>query len=360
MFGQRLAAAAIISVCTLACHAGVPTKMSESGTQTYCVGRFVVDVPQDAKVHGEVNDYVFGAVEAQRVHMDEPAFRDFIKHREADLPKTLGSSDYKLAKSISAGPRAQIITGSMDLYGNATYGFDAAKLDDSGVLFNLHADPYEPKAFESIIPDVRKILDRLHGRTENTIPHQPGFCIRDGFIADDGKGDQYEDASISFQFAQWPGVLVTVRTMTVIKPGEPTLLQRVDKDPVPDALKNLVSQVRTLRKGKHDVNGRHGEELVASFPTHSSYRLYKFRWESQGDLKTPLKPTVIVELESGAKSEDGEPVNPRLSEGDAVALFDTVLNSVRLRPTSANAAVSESDPHPNEPHDPSAQQHHIA
>ncbi|WP_176058494.1 T6SS immunity protein Tli4 family protein [Paraburkholderia sp. BCC1876] len=318
--------------------------MSESKTQTYCVGRFIVDMPPEAQVNGESNEYIFGRIDSQKIQLDQAGFHQLVKQREADLPKTLDQSHYKIAKSISVGPTAQIIAGSLDLFGKTVYGFDATKLGEGGVLFNLHADPFQPNVFDSVLSRVKEqILGRLQSRSGNTIPNEAGFCIKDGFIPGDGKTDQYEDAGISFKFAKWPGILVSVSTTTVAKAGEPTLLQRVDDAPIPDNLKNLVAQVKTLRKGRRDVNGRHGEELVSSLPTDTGYRLYRFRWEAQGDLDTPLKPTLIVELESGAVSDKGEPVNPKLSEVEALALFDEVVNSLRLRPTS-RGAVSEAEP----------------
>ena len=48
-----------------------------------------------------------------------------------------------------------------------------------------------------LLPNLRHRRAAGGGHAEE-IPTEPGFCIKDGFIADDGKTPQYEDAGISF------------------------------------------------------------------------------------------------------------------------------------------------------------------
>ena len=51
------------------------------------------------------------------------------------------------------------------------------------------------------------------------------------------------------------------------KPDTKSLLQRVDSGVIPGALQSLVSGIRTLQRGEHDVNGRKGEACGRFRPT---------------------------------------------------------------------------------------------
>jgi hypothetical protein len=58
-----------------------------------------------------------------------------------------------------------------------------------------------------------------------------------------------------------------------------------------------------------------------------------FRWESHFALKDPFKPMLVVELTTG-RSSKWLGKRPSINERDAVELFDAIVNSIRLRPTT--------------------------
>jgi len=137
-------------------------------------------------------------------------------------------------------------------------------------------------------------------------------------------------------------VLISVNSITITKLGEPKLLERVDSTPVPDALKGVAGLIKTLRKGNRTVNGREGEEILETYPTDLGFRTHQFRWEAQGtQIGEALKPTLIVEFESGMfKDDHGNPLRPNITDDQAIAIFDAVVNSIRLRPTSGTKVSS--------------------
>lgn len=132
-------------------------------------------------------------------------------------------------------------------------------------------------------------------------------------------------------------MLISVRTVTIAKVGEPTLLQRADSDSVPEAFANVVNRIRVLRRGHRLINGRDGEELLETVPAEGGYHLHQFRWEAQSTaVGDALKPTLIVEFESGMTSVNGDPVRPKLTDEQAIAVFDAVASSLRIRPTGTD------------------------
>ena len=117
--------------------------------------------------------------------------------------------------------------------------------------------------------------------------------------------------------------------------GEPKLLARLGNASSSRSLSGLLAQVHVLRKGERIAAGRAGEEMLSTVPTDGGYRLHQFRWEAQGTkLNAPLDPTLIVEFQSGAKYDHGQPIRPKVTDEQATQLFDAVVNSIRLRPSA--------------------------
>ncbi|MEX3954789.1 T6SS immunity protein Tli4 family protein [Trinickia sp. EG282A] len=332
------------SFITLTCHAKAPHM---SDIRTYCIGRYVVDVPADAQINGEDYRYMFGRIESQATPFDIESFNKMVDRRADELRAINEDKGRTLKGTISATPTARALITSENVFGSKNYGFEAYWLAQH-TLFTLKAMDMDEVVFETrVLPKLQnQLLPHLQARSQEETPTQPGFCLKDGFIANDGTTSQFENAAISFKFAQWPGVLVSVQTMTVTKLGQPSLFQRVDGVGLPDAFKNLVSQIRILRRGQRTINGRAGEEILSTLPTDAGYRLHQFQWEADGmEVSNGLKPTITVELESGMTQENGVPTRPLLTDEQAIALFDAVANSVRLRPV-ITAETPKFRPHP--------------
>ena len=293
---------------------------------------------------------MFGRIESEPTQLDAKLFDEMIERRATELRETNEDKGRTLKGTVSATPTAKALVTSENIFGSKDYGFEAYWLAQH-TLFTLKAMAMNGTVFQTrVLPKLKnRLLPLVKGRSPGDIPTEPGFCLKDGFIADDGTTPQFEDAAITFKFAQWPGVLVSIETTTVTKPGEPALLQRVDSSGVWETFKDVVSQIRTLRRGQRAINGRAGEEILLTLPTDGGYRLHQFHWEAQGtEVGNGLKPTLTVELESGMKRENGVPARPRLTDAQAIELFDAVANSVRPRPVIA-AKVSEDQIAPTAP-----------
>ena len=331
------------SLVTLTCYAKEP-QMSD--IKTYCIGRYLVDLPADAQINGQTYDYKYGRIESNGASESEGAFTKEMAEREAQLKAGKQRKGYALTTVRRSGSSIAIFQLSKQLLMGPSVGFEAHRWD-KGRTFTLEQTGTIPAEYETVLTDVQSnLLPNLHGRDLGNIPTRPGFCLKDGFIANDGTTSQFEDAAISFKFPQWPGVLVSIETMTVTKLGEPSLLQRIDGSNLRGTFKDLVDQIRILRRGQRTINGRAGEEILATVPTDGGYRLHQFQWEAQGtEIGNGLKPTITVEFESGMTRENGVPARPRLTDEQAIALFDAVANSVRLRPVDG-AKISEAAPAP--------------
>ncbi|WP_232231875.1 T6SS immunity protein Tli4 family protein [Burkholderia sp. WSM2230] len=319
-----------------------------SNVKTYCFGRYLVDLPADAVVSGQAYQYMFGQIDSEPTNIDQKGFSDMLARRSDSLKSTSELKGRTLKGVVSNGPAAEALITSEKIFGEDNYGFEAYWFTPHR-LFTLKTQDMEQSTFQAkVLPRVKeRLLPNLRARNRDDIPSQPGFCLKNGFIADDGKTPQYEEAGISFKFPQWPGVLVSVNSSTVTKLGEPKLLERMAKAPIPDAYRSLMSSIHNLRKGTRVAAGREGEEVLSTVPTDGGYRVHQFQWEAQGSkINDPLDPTLTVEFESGMTRIDGQPARPKLTDEEAVRLFDAVVNSIRLRPTGGSGKVSGIEPGP--------------
>ncbi|WP_020566402.1 T6SS immunity protein Tli4 family protein [Trinickia symbiotica] len=337
---MRFAMALCASLLTPICYAKEPAM---SDTKTYCIGRFLVDVPADAEINGQAYEYMFGRIDSTASTESEEHCAQEMIQRGAELRAGQHKKQYALTGVKSPSTSIRIFELSRTLLTGPSVGVEAYKWDN-GYVFSMKETGFDLSRYSSVLSTLEtELLPNLRARTTDEVPSQPGFCLKNGFIANDGKTAQYEEAGMSFRFSRWPGVVVTVNVSTTTKAGEKTLLQRIDSTPVPAVLQGVIVQMKTLRKGKREVNGREGEEVLWTFPTEEGFRTHQFQWEAQGTLDQPLRPDLTVEFESGARGANGAPQRPRLSDEEAIRVFDAIVNSVRLRPADGGK-VSESGP----------------
>jgi hypothetical protein len=98
----------------------------------------------------------------------------------------------------------------------------------------------------------------------------------------------------------------------------------------------------TLRFGKHPAGSIQGEEIcVAGHTYRGKYRTYRFDWENPGvkfDLENPGKNSNASPQLSCGLYYRGVPIDeptapiPFSTDTEALAVWDRLVNSVRLRP----------------------------
>ncbi len=324
-----------------------------SETQTYCFGRFLIDLPKTAEINGQRYEYMFGAIETgrtppkQNIHQD--GFVEMMKTREAELraiKQDRGVYTFTETRlSGEADSRIFVISRPPIYGGNKAYGFEAYRRN-GGVLFSMKASTFGPDKIDSVLQRLEtRLLPNLRARKPNEIPSEPGFCIEGGFIADDGKTPQYENAELSFRFKQWPDVRVSVYSRTNGDKVEEPLLTRRAKKPFPVEFAEAAKQVKVLRKGERNVNPHRGEEMLETYPSGEGYSVHKFVWDARGSSRSWSDPVLFVDFATGANPAPGSRmVRPSLTDKQAIELFDQIVNSIRLRPTTPGKTSDVSDP----------------
>ena len=341
----RLASIGAALLCLVACLGAHAKDTAMTQPNSLCFGRFIVDLPEGAEIQdmGQQSEYMYGEIKSVPFDGGIAAFERKIQQRESELIGADKARGRSLRRTIAASPSARVLVTERKIFGRHDFGFEAYKLDH-GLLFSLIEKSFDEDVFnKKVLTQLQtELLPNLRARKMDEIPTEPGFCIRDGFIADNGNVDIYEHARMQLNFKQWPDMWISLTSMTVHRTGRETLLQRVDKHPATLFAKPFV---KVLRKGRHDINGRTAEEILQLLPTDQGFKQHSFRWEATGEVNRILVPDLIVELESG-RPLNGVPRRPSLTDQQAIELFDRIVKSVRLRPTGADKRGAVDVPKP--------------
>jgi len=316
-------------------------------TKTYCFGRFLIDLPKAAEVNGQAYEFMFGKITSEPFLKGEAAFAQKMKEREAELKTGKHEEKFELisAKVLSSVPNSNVFGISKKLFVTkiTNFGFEAYRLAGSS-LFSMRETNYDQNKIDSVLQRLEtRLLPNLSHRPRDKIPAEPGFCIENGFIADDGKTPQYEKAGISFKFKQWPDVSVSVYARTNGDKLEESLLSRIEK-PFPSELADAAKSIKVLRKGTHAVGQHLGEEVLDALPTGQGYFVHDLVWDVPGEPRSIFVPHIHLELKTGSgRSVNQRYMRPSLTDKQAIELFDAIVNSIRLRPTGP-AKTSAAEP----------------
>ena len=321
-------------------------------TKTYCFGRFLIDLPKAAEVNGQAYEYIFGKIETERFPKGEAAFAQKMNQREEELKAGKHEEKFKLVDIRGVGSRdTRVFKLTKKLITLSGFGFEAYRWNN-GVLFSMQQLSIGADGIDSVLKDVEtRLLPNLRHRRAGggghaeEIPTEPGFCIKDGFIADDGKTPQYEKAELNFRFKEWPDVTVVVNA-TRSSRIKPSLLERRKEKPMPDVFAEMAKKIKTLRQGKHDVGPLQGEENIAALPTDDGYFVHRFVWDTQGTPDSATEPAIYFQFHTGVNPGVGaRQIRPSLTDKQAIELFDAIVNSIRLRPTTPGK-TSTAEPEP--------------
>jgi hypothetical protein len=315
--------------------------------KTVCVGRFLVDVPNEADV--SLSREMMDGFEIDRTDESEMAFRERVTAREAAIRNPDAHAGTRSGGMVEARDlRTPDMIGRILIFGRTrSYSMeDGRRVDDEwvsieahahkeGVSFSLsmkYADQSDAQAAEAL-------LARLRLRHENEIPSVPGFCIDRAVFAEPLPPHKTEHIVMHVGFLDHPDVALAFASM----PGggrDRTLLARyadMDAEAGPDEL----LRVTKLRTGKRDINALAGEEVLERVREFNFATTYGFMWETQGVKDDPLQPFLSLELHGGISPRPGgKPADTSLHEDAVLDLWNRISSSIRPRPAGPPTGVA--------------------
>jgi hypothetical protein len=312
--------------------------------KTRCVGRYLIDTPGDVLVSGyaKVQD-----VDFETKAMSQDAYRQEIAQRETELNAIESIHRYKSiyanGEAWGKGTRYFVHLGSaVEDAANRVieaYKWDRGyriKLKIEGADFTNPDQTNDPivKQFtvKNDVPEKTRLvfglLEKIRGRADDDIPTEPGLCFNGGFLP--GKAAAGEEVDTYFVLRDKPDVFFQLSSDTYAH-GNSSLLQRGQQAYVVIA----AAGGKVIRKGPVDLLGMRAEEWLVAGPTMVQLPGHVFSLEGNSTTSGPLTPFVALDMTNGGVNldeNDQKIEKASLSEGEALALWDTVSRTLRLRP----------------------------
>jgi hypothetical protein len=317
-------------------------------TKTVCFGRFMIDVPTstnvvwgDAIVPLGVSVYPNGIDEVRGMTQK---FIDGLKSEKAinhnDVPLLLSVDDV-------SQPEGRIVIGYEDfeaINGLKINGY--FRLNDAGVVIN--ARPLREDK-DATISDITSIARRLRQRAENEIPAEPGNCIEHAFLVDKpnpSDEDLLEHIRIGFRLKEFPDAHLSI----YVAPSNPNnpdddSLERQWKrifDGATAEDKKALANTKFFRKSPRQIHDwRTGFEVLTREPDEeSSLSHHDFQLKFIGVPHDTLKPYADIQFQTGVANNAAGATKPSLTDEEAIAVWDKITSTIRVRPTSATPVKS--------------------
>lgn len=309
--------------------------------KTLCVGRFLIDMPQEAEI--ELRGANIDGFDISAFEETEEAFRKRVADREAQLraaPDWLGGNkNLESAREVNtdSGLVGNIFMHSRTVQegtqGNGLGGVERyrhegitteALVHGHGISIDLF---YKDRALKWV-EDLPRLVNQLVANPDNSVPTEPGFCMDRAYVRDPLRADQREQIIMSARLPNHPDVEFMLMLSAGLKPEPQGILERTD---AADGVLSIAERMRVtrLRAGKREIGGLAGEELAELVVEENEARVHTFWWEVNGTEDNVFVPHLMFKMTTG--NGNRQPVPSSLSDGAALGLWDKISSSIRLR-----------------------------
>ena len=320
---------------------------------TVCMGRFLVDMPDEARLE----------LARPRIHgfnissFDEPEadFKVRLGQREARLRSAPdqfgGNKNLELVREVKteSGVVGKIfVHGRIVTEGTQANGLELERYRDEsvavealvhgqGMSFDLSADHYDPDKIDNLA----KLVAKLVPNPDNRAPTEPGFCVHRAWFRDPLTADQGEQIMMFARLPSHPDIEFMAILAAGNKPATQSLLER-SADTEAGLTLAEKKRVSRLRGELRTIGGVTGGELIRRVVEKNDTIVYTFWWEVNGTEDNVFIPHFAFKMYVG-KGDNG-PVPSSLSQEAAMALWDKISSSIRLRPTEPSKPVAAEPP----------------
>ncbi len=311
--------------------------------KTVCVGRMLIDLPEEARVEfyrAEISGFGIDAFAERR--------EDFQKRLVARETEIRAKPDYRGGtnnmESVQDVQGRNQLAGKIFVHGrdvtagNSSDGFTTehfhyenvaveAHVHVDGISIDVGAKEYDPK----LIGKLSRLIAQLVPNPDNRVPTEPGFCLGRAYVRDPLPAAENEQITLAAKFPGFPDLGFHFDTIAGTKPEPRGLIERnaASRGRLPAILNMRVS---ALRAAPRTIGGLKGDELVQRVIENNLAIVYGFQWEVNGTEDNVYIPAVTLTMVTGRGR--GEPIASSLSQPAAIALWDRISSSIRVRPFS--------------------------
>ncbi len=323
-------------------------KMTEK-MKTVCVGRMLVDLP------GETEYRMFGArisgffIDANAESPE--AFHTRVAAREAEIrakPDRLGGNenleavrdvktDSGLEGKIFMHGRVVTEGSAYTETGERHFHYEDVTLEahvhGHGISIEVSGKDFVPDALD----DLATLVAQIIANPSNRIPTEPGFCLDQAYVRDPLTAEQGERIVLTAGLPSRPDIEIRFDTTVGTKPSGRGLLERAAASRA-RAGALISARFTSLRAAPRTIGGLTGDELVERVLEENFSLIYGFEWEVSGTEDNIFIPAMNLMMKTG--SGDDVPVPSSLSQPAALALWDKISSSIRIRPSASPTATA--------------------
>jgi len=322
----------------------------------WCIGRLVMDRPTHSEIYYEGYEYTGDKIEvSSNVSPGTFEYKVGIREKELRNKKRINSIDYgeikkkgldsmlletdipwlETAASPTQASRLLIYKERVDHPDSSFYGegYILAGTNMFSMKFKLGSD-----AVQKVIHDESEWYRNVTYRDDWTVPTERGFCISGGLIGGPSRNSEEMKQSIILLPGRSSLFVINMREAFDVD-QQSSLLKTL-----PDLRKDLREQgyehgVHILREGKRQVAGMDAEEVLFSIKEGGA-QVFRFYLLAPGNPDTTAQPHTDIQLMLGDALSDGDKQNgvtpeqaaSPVNEAQAIQAWDTLLNSMHLRP----------------------------
>lgn len=322
--------------------------------KTVCVGRFLIDVPEEAEI--ELRQADIDGFDISAFDETEVEFQERVAVREAQIRSKAdwrgGDNSLESVRDVKtdSGLVGKIFMHSRTVdegtQGNGRGGVERyryegitteALVHGHGISIDLFFEDRNP----DLIEDLPRLVNQLVANPDNRIPSESGFCMDRAYVRDPLSAAQREQIMMFARLPTHPDVEIMFIIAAGLKPEAQGVLAR--NDATNEAL-SMPERMRftRLRAAPREIGGLAGEELAERVVEENEARGHSFWWEVNGTEDNVFAPHIVFRMSTG--NGNRQPVPSSLSDGVAIGLWDKISSSIRLRPAEPVASSQVAAP----------------
>lgn len=315
-------------------------------TRPVCFGRFLMQVPATA-------DIVYGPAEAETpIQYFEGEGDKVAEHLAARLAEVEKERQFLLKDDLlrlplfgkvmdGARPGQKIVFGSKNQAGYAVHSFVPIGKD----LYVQYVNSTPPD--EDVVGVINAVATHLQTRSQDQIPAEPGSCIEGGFVS---LNQEYERVTVGIRMKEFPDVHLSIdvhKNLARLRLGNSPKLLREQAQESAEAkgLGAVFARTKILRQQERQLGAWKGEESAFRTPAFKDDKsVHEFRFHSTGAVHDPLQPELDIRFDSGVGGNSKGSINPSIRDEEALALWDKLITTIRVRQPSDATPVSNTTP----------------
>jgi hypothetical protein len=309
-----------------------------SNPRPWCIGRFVFDRPTTSEISNQRYEVRGDRLETQHnasietYHSKIEALEKKLRTNQRVNPVNLDEKTGHawLEKIVSPTKESKVFAYQEGVAKAAKLPFDTeGYLFSDGTLFHT-TGWIGSSAIDRLDEIYNDTYRRIKARNNATVPTETGFCFDGGIVT--GTSPYGEEVSQSFALMPGRPALLVIKMRNAIDGDQSEPLTKTRPE-LRAQLNRLPGHYRVLREGKRTIAGMNAEEVLFELQG-GGITSYHFYLLAPGEPGTLAKPHTAIQLLLGASSPDLTPeqATSPVDEAGALEVWDTLLNSLRLRP----------------------------